>query len=273
MLAPTVTLTNGVEMPHLGLGTWPMDDAEAEKTIALAIQGGYRLIDTAENYGNEAGVGRGIKASGVDRGEVFVTSKFNVQWHGVEEIQRAFEQSTRLLGLDYIDLFLIHWPNPAANRYVDAYRGMIELLEQGKVRALGLSNFKPAHIDRLIAETGVTPHLNQLQVNPRTVRSDARAYHAQHRIVTETWAPLGRGGDLLQEPAVVQAAQNQGKTPGQVILRWHVQQGMIPVPKSSNPQRLAENLDVFSFALSDTEMAALSALDRGGGVDSDKMGH
>jgi len=250
-----------------------MNDAETEKAVVLALRAGYRLIDTAENYGNETGVGRGIKSSGIDRGEVFVTSKFNAKWHGVDEVQQIFEQCARRLGVDYIDLFLIHWPNPAKDRYVDAFRGMIKLLEAGKVRALGVSNFKPAHLDRLIAETGVTPHLNQVQLNPRVIRESERAYHASHRIITETWSPLGRGGDLLKEAPIVQAAQRLGKTPGQVILRWQIQLGLIPVPKSSNQGRLAQNLDVFSFELTDAEMGAISGLDRGGGADSDRMGH
>ena len=273
--APSVTLANGVPMPHLGLGTWPMNDQEAAVTVAQAIRIGYRLIDTAENYRNETGVGQGIRASGVDRREVFVTSKFNVKWHGYNEVQQAFADSAARLGLDYIDLLLIHWPNPAQNRYVDAYRGMIKLLEDGKIRALGLSNFKPGHIDRLIEATGVVPHMNQIQLNPRIGRSAERAYHAAHRIVTETWAPLGKGGDLLQEGAITRAAQRHGKAPSQVVLRWHIQNGLIPIPKSSNPERLAQNIDVFNFTLSADEMAAISALDRNGvgAVDSDRQGH
>jgi 2,5-diketo-D-gluconate reductase A len=274
-VAPTVTLANGVEMPSLGLGTWPMNDQEAAVSVARAIQAGYRLIDTAENYGNETGVGQGIKASGVDRGELFVTSKFNVKWHGYDEVQQAFANSASRLGLDYIDLFLIHWPVPAQDRYVDAYRGMIKLLEDGKIRALGLSNFKPSHIDRLVEVTGIVPHLNQIQVNPRIGRSAERKYQVAHNIVTESWAPLARGGDLLQDDLIAKTARRYGRTPGQVILRWHVQQSLIPIPKSSNPRRIAENLDVFDFTLTSEEMSAISALDRDGAdaVDSDRMGH
>src|SRR5581483_5824180 len=222
---------------------------------------------------NETGVGRGIKASGIDRSEVCIVSKFNAKWHSIDGVQQIFEQSARKLGVDYIDLYLIHWPNPGHDRYVDAYRGVLKLLEQGKVRAIGVSNFKPAHIDRLIAETGVTPQLNQVQINPRVPRVAEREYHKSHGIVTEAWSPIGRGGDLLREPAVTAAAQRHGKTPAQVVLRWHTQQGLIPVPKSSNAERLAQNLDVFGFELSPEELSALSALDRGGGVDSDRMGH
>jgi 2,5-diketo-D-gluconate reductase A len=272
---PTITLANGVSIPAIGLGTWPMDDAEAETAVARAIGVGYRLIDTAENYRNETGVGRGIKASGVDRDDIFLTSKFNVRWHGYDEVQEAFAASARRLGVDYIDLFLIHWPNPGENRYVDAFRGMIKLLEDGKIRALGVSNFKPAHLDRLIAETGAAPHLNQIQLNPYIARGGERDYHRAHKIVTECWSPIGKGGALLEEPAVVNAARRHGKAASQVVLRWHVQNGLLPIPKSSNPERLALNLDVFGFTLSDAEMAAIEGLDRGGAgaVDSDQRGH
>ena len=274
-VAPSVVLANGVAMPHLGLGTWPMNDKDAATAVAYALKVGYRLVDTAENYGNETGVGRGIRASGIDRREVFVTSKFNAKWHSVDGLQQAFANSAARLGLDYIDLFLIHWPNPAQDRYVEAYRGMIKLLEDGKIRALGLSNFKPSHIDRLIAATGVTPHMNQVQLNPRIGRPAEREYHARHKIITESWAPIGKGGDMLQEDAIAKAAKAHGKTPSQVVLRWHIQNGLIPIPKSSNPQRIAENLAVFDFTLSAAEMSAISALDRNGvgAVDSDRHGH
>jgi 2,5-diketo-D-gluconate reductase A len=273
--APTITLSNGVEMPALGLGTWPMTDAEAEKTIPVAIEAGYRLIDSAENYRNEAGVGAGVRASGIDRSEVFITTKFNVRWHSIEGAQEIWAESARLMGVDYIDLLLIHWPNPAQNRYVEAWKGMIRLLEAGKVRAIGTSNFKPAHTDRLIADTGVAPHVNQVQLNPYIPRAAERTYDTEHGIVTETWAPLAKGGDLFNEPAVGRIAERLGKTPAQVILRWHVQQGLLPIPKSSNPQRLAENIAVFDFELTDEDMAAIATLDRKGegAVDSDRIGH
>jgi 2,5-diketo-D-gluconate reductase A len=277
-VAPTITLANGVSMPSFGLGTSPMNDADTETATAAAIEAGYRLFDTAENYRNEGGVGRGIRASGIDRAEVFITTKFNARWHGVEEAQEAWDQSAQLIGVDYLDLLLIHWPNPGQDRYVDAWKGLIKLLEVGKVRSIGTSNFKPAHIDRLIAETGVTPHVNQIQLNPNAVRSQERAYHEAHNIVTESWSPLGSGrgvGDLLGARPILAAAAAHGKTAAQVVLRWHVQQGLIPVPKSSNPQRLAQNLAVFDFELTEDEMSAISALDRNGeGVlDSDRFGH
>lgn len=272
---PTITLANGVGMPALGLGTSPMGDEETEATVTGALRTGYRLVDTAENYGNERGVGRGIRASGVDRDEVFVTTKFNERWHGFEEAQQAFANSAERLGLDRIDLLLIHWPVPRKDRYVDAWRGLVKLLEDGKVRAIGVSNFKPAHIDRLLDESGVAPHVNQIQLDPRIGRADQRSYHAAHGIVTESWSPIGQGGGLLADPTIAAVARRRSKTPAQVVLRWHVQLGLIPIPKTSKPHRLAENIDVFDFELSSDEMDEITALDRHGegAVDSDRFGH
>jgi 2,5-diketo-D-gluconate reductase A len=274
-LAPTVTLANGVEMPALGFGTWPLDDREAETWVAAAIEHGYRLIDTAENYRNETGVGRGIRASGIDRAELFITTKFNVEWHGEKEVEQAFTNSAGRLGLDYIDLLLIHWPVPWRGRYVDAWRGMVRLLDAGKLRAIGVSNFKPHHIDSLIEATGVVPHVNQVQLNPHVPRQAEREYDAAHGVVTEAWAPLAKGKDLLREAAVLEAAANHGRTPAQAVLRWSVQLGNVPIPKTVHAERLAENINVFDFELSAVEMAAISALDRGGegAVDSDTSGH
>jgi 2,5-diketo-D-gluconate reductase A len=273
--APTVELLNGVAMPALGLGTAPMNDAETERAVASAIESGYRLFDTAENYGNEAGVGDGIRASGIDREDVFVTTKFNAKWHGFEEVQQAFANSIGRLRFDYIDLLLIHWPVPAQNRFVDAWRGMVKLLEDGKVRAIGVSNFKPHHLDRVIEATGVVPHVNQLQLNPWATRQTERDYDAAHGIVTESWSPIGRGSELLADKVIVDVAQRHSRTAAQVVLRWQAQSGLIPIPKSSNPQRQVENIRVFDFVLSDEEMESISALDRGGkGVmDSDRFGH
>lgn len=274
-IAPTLKLSNNVEMPSIGLGTWPMDDREAERTIAAAIEAGYRLFDTAENYGNETGVGLGIKATGIDRKEVFVTTKFNRKWHGFKESQQAFANSARRLGVEYIDLLLIHWPLPAHDRYVDAWRGMVRLLEEGKVRAIGGSNLKPAHIDRMIEATDVAPHVNQVQLNPWVPRKPERDYHHEHGIVTEAWEPIAKGRDLLNERPVREAAARHGRTPAQIVLRWHAQHGIIPIPKTSNLTRLRENLDVFDFELSPEEMQDVDALDRkgAGAVDSDRTGH
>lgn len=272
--APTVTLANGVEMPRLGLGTWPMNDAEAAVAVAGALRMGYRLIDTAENYENERGVGEGIRASGISRAEVFVTTKFNRKWHSVEGARQACEASLARLGLDYIDLLLVHWPNPDQDRYVEAYQGLVRLLEAGLVRSIGTSNFKPAHLQRLF-DLGLVPHVNQIQLDPYHLRNDLVAIHRAKGIVTETWSPIGRGNQMLADPAITAAAERLGRTAAQVVLRWHVQQGFIPTPKSADPVRQAQNLDVFGFTLSEAEMAAIGALDRPDPTmfDADSFGH
>ncbi|MFC0628329.1 aldo/keto reductase [Kribbella deserti] len=262
-------------MPRLGLGTSPMSDDEAERAVTIAIEAGYRLIDTAEMYRNEVGVGRGIKAAQAKREELFVTSKFNNERHSVSGVREAFEASAERLGLEYLDLFLIHWPNPKQDQYVDAWRGLIELREAGLVRAIGVSNFKPTHLRRLIDETAVVPEVNQIQLSPYWIRNDARAFHDEHGIVTEGWSPLGKRTDLLEHPKVAKIADAHGKTPGQVILRWHVELNVVPIPKSQDPRRLTQNLDVFDFELTEDEIAALSALDGLATevVDSDSFGH
>jgi 2,5-diketo-D-gluconate reductase A len=252
-----------------------MDDGEAERIVTAAIEAGYRLIDTAENYRNERGVGRAIRASGVDRAEIFVTTKLNARWHGFAEAQRAFEASAQRLGVEVIDLFLIHWPVPSKDRYVEAWRGLIRLLEDGKVRAIGVSNFKPSHLERLVRETGVAPHVNQVQLNPWVPRAVEREHHERLGILTESWGPIGQGGGLLRDPVIVDIARRRSRTPAQVVLRWHVQLGLVPIPKTSRPDRLGENLDVFDDELSSDEMDAISGLDRGGvgAVDADRVGH
>ena len=234
--APRIPLANGVAMPALGLGTSPLNEHDTEVMVAAAIEAEYRLFDTAENYRNERGVG---------------------------------------LGLDYIDLLLIHWPLPSLGRYADAWRGMIKLLENGSLRATGVSNFKPAHIDRLLEETGVTPHVNQVQLNPRIGRQSEQTYHAAHGIVTESWSPIGQGRNLLDDPVVSAAARSHSRSPAQIVLRWQVQLGLVPIPRTSRPRRLVEDIRVFDFALTVDEMMAISALDRGGegAADSYRMGH
>ncbi|HRP23870.1 MAG TPA: aldo/keto reductase [Thauera sp.] len=272
--APTLTLLNGVRIPQLGLGTWPMNDAECALTVAAALQMGYRHIDTAENYENERGVGEGIRNSGVAREEVFVTTKFNRKWHSVDGARQACEASLERLGLDYIDLLLVHWPNPDQDRYVEAFQGLVKLLEAGVVRAIGTSNFKPAHLQRLF-DLGLVPHLNQIQLDPYHLRDDLVAIHRERGIVTGAWRPLGCGNAMLADPVITAIAARHGRTSAQIVLRWLVQQGFVATPKSSNPTRMAQNLAIFDFALSDAEMAALGKLDRPDPemFDADSFGH
>ncbi len=277
MTAPTRTLTHGAQMPLIGLGTWPMNDDEAEGAVGHALDLGYRLVDTAENYGNEAGVGRAVRASGVPRDAIFITTKFNREWHGVDLVERALDASLQRLGLDYIDLLLIHWPNPQYDRYVDAWRGLIRLLEDGRLRSIGTSNFTPDHLRRIIDATGVAPDVNQIQLSPPLNRSIDRAFAAEHGIAVESWSPVAGHGSaaLMREAVLVELAERHAKTPAQIVLRWHVQLGVVPIPKSSDPRRQAENLAVFDFALTDEEMAQVSALDTGAvkGADPEKFGH
>ncbi|MFI6681034.1 aldo/keto reductase [Kribbella sp. NPDC050470] len=270
---PVVTLSGGTSMPRIGLGTSPLDDGDAERVVSEALEAGYRLVDTAENYRNETGVGRALK--GAPRDEVFVTSKFNKRWHSVDGARTAFEASADKLGVDYLDLLLIHWPNPDQDRYVEAWQGLIALREAGLVRAIGTSNFKPAHLQRLIDETGMAPEVNQVQLSPVWAKPVEREFHQQHGIVTEAWSPLGKGTDLLEHAAVRQIAEEHGRAPGQVVLRWETQQGVVPIPKSVNRTRLEQNLAVFDFDLTDAELASLAALDGTArpAADSDRSGH
>jgi 2,5-diketo-D-gluconate reductase A len=255
------TLCRGAVMPRIGLGTWPMDDAESERVVADALAAGYRLIDTAENYGNERGVGAGLRASGLPRDEVFVTTKFNRRWHSVGGAAAAFEASAERLRVDYVDLLLIHWPNPDQDRYVQAWQGLLALHGAGLVRAIGTSNFTPAHLSRLAAETGQVPDLNQVQLNPRYAQSATRAFDASHGIVTQSWSPIGQGNDLLAEPTVLAVAGRTGCTPAQAVLAWHLSHGLAVVPKSSDPSRLRANLAAADVVLDESDVAALDAMD------------
>lgn len=272
---PTVRLRRGADIPVLGLGTWPMDDAQAARVVPRAIEAGYRLIDTAENYRNERGVGRGLRAAGVARDEVFVTTKFNVAWHGRDLVRQAIRASADRLGLDRLDLVLIHWPNPAHGRYVEAWLGLLDAFGAGEVGAVGVSNFKPAHLQRLLEVSGQLPDVNQIQLHPTAARAAERAYHAEQGIHTQSWSPLGRGAaHLLAQPAVTEPVWRYGKTAAQVVLRWHLDLGLGAVPKSADPARLAENADLFDFHLSAAEIEAISALDDPGVVvDADSFGH
>ncbi|SDP05593.1 Aldo/keto reductase [Lentzea jiangxiensis] len=262
----TVKLNNGVVMPQLGFGVWQVPDAEAAPAVAEALEAGYRSIDTAAAYGNEAGTGQAIAESGLARDDVFVTTKLWNSDQGYDSTLRAFDDSMRKLGLDVLDLYLIHWPAPGRDLYVDTWKAFAELREQGRVRAIGVSNFQPGHLRRLIDETGVTPAVNQIELHPYLQQAELRAFHAEHGIQTEAWSPLGQGGELLSDPVVQKIALAHGKSAAQVVLRWHLQIGNVVIPKSVTPSRIRENIDVFDFELPEAELEALSTLDRGGRI-------
>jgi 2,5-diketo-D-gluconate reductase A len=275
-LAPTITLRNGAEIPVLGIGTSPLKGEDSVRQIRTAIEAGYRLIDTAENYRNEEAVGEGIRGSGIDRDELFLTTKFNRRWHSIDGVREAYDASRKRLGVDYIDLLLVHWPNPDQDRYVEAVQGLQKLLESGDLRAIGVCNYKPAHLQRVLDETGILPEINQIQLSPYNTRDDSRAYHDEHGIVTESWSPLGASSaELRNDPTIMRIAEGHDKSPTQVVLRWHIQLGLVVIPRSGNPGRIAENIDVFDFNLSNEEMTSITGLNRGDAdvADSDQTGH
>ncbi|GGQ55276.1 aldo/keto reductase [Streptomyces flaveolus] len=255
---PTHTLNDGTTLPALGLGTWPMKNDEAERAVRDALETGYRLIDTATNYRNETGVGRGVVGSDVPREEIVVTTKLPGRHHGYEETLASFEESRARLGLEYVDLYLIHWPLPRVDRYVGSWKAMIKLRDDGLVRSIGVSNFTAEHIERLEKETGVLPSVNQIELHPLFPQDELRALHERKGVRTESWSPLGRGSDLLDDPAVAAVAEAHGVTPAQAVLRWHTQLGAVPIPKSSDPGRQRANLDVFGFTLDDAQMEAVA---------------
>ncbi|MEV7392024.1 MULTISPECIES: aldo/keto reductase [unclassified Streptomyces] len=255
---PAYMLNDDTTIPAVGLGTWPMDDRQAEQAVRHALAAGYRLVDTAVNYRNETGVGRGVASSGVPRDEVVVTTKLPGRHHGYEETLASFEESRQRLGLEYVDLYLIHWPNPRVGKYVDSWKAMIRLREEGLVRSIGVSNFTEEHLARLEKETGVLPSVNQVELHPLFPQEELRAFHAGKGIVTESWSPLGQDGRLLRDPAVVTVAEALGVTPAQAVLRWHVQLGAVAIPKSADAGRQRANLDVFGFRLGAAQMAAIS---------------
>ncbi|GAC1496204.1 MAG: aldo/keto reductase [Pseudarthrobacter sp.] len=275
-LSPLITLNDGHTIPQLGLGTWPLDDAQVATAVVHALNAGYRHIDTAVKYGNEQGVGNGIRASGVDRGELFVTTKLDGEFQGHDRAVSGLEGSLTRMGLDYVDLLLIHWPLPARDEFASTWKTFERLQAEGKVRSIGVSNFKPAHLERLLAETDVVPAVNQVQLSPAITRTADREFNARHGIVTESYSPLGGSGpSLLEAPVLTQLGEKYGKTPAQVVLRWHIEQGLVVIPKSANPARMRQNLEVFDFALNPQDLAKLAALDKGPGAgnDSDRAGH
>ncbi len=263
MTIPNLTLNNGVTMPRLGFGVFQVPDEETTAVVADALRAGYRSIDTATLYGNERGVGRAVRESGIPRDELFVTTKLWNDDHGYDQVFRAFDDSLRRLGLDHLDLYLIHWPTPARDSYTETWRAFEKLLADGRVRAIGVSNFQPAHLRRLVDETGTVPAVNQIELHPFLQQAELRATHRDLGIATEAWSPLAKGGELLGEQALVEIAQRHGRTPAQVVLRWHLQLGNVVIPKSVTSARIRENLDVFGFELDDADLARLATLERG----------
>lgn len=262
MTQPMMTLNDGRTMPQLGTGIWQIEDAKTPEVVAEALRVGYRLIDGAAAYKNEAGMGRGIRDSDVARDQIFVTSKLWNDAQGHDAALRAFDATMERSGLDYLDLYLIHWPLPAMDAYVDSWKALIRLRDEGRVRSIGVANFHEPHLRRLIDETGVAPALNQIELHPSLTQERTRAVNKQLGIVTQSWTPLGRG-DSFDAPAIRDAAARTGRTVAQVILRWHIQHGLSVIPKSEKPERLAENFDVLDFTLTPEEMSAIDALDRG----------
>ena len=263
---PTIKLNDGTAIPQLGLGTARVGDAEIRRNVAQAIDLGYRLIDTAAKYENEVGVGQGIAdalATGIDRDQIYVTTKLRGREQGFAETKQALESSLLRLGLDHVDLYLIHWPLPRLNRYVESWNAMEELVAEGKVRTIGVSNFLPGHLDRLAAESSTVPAVNQIEVHPRLTQREQIEDNARRGIVTQAWSPLANGGGLLTDGVLLEIAQQHGRSVAQVVLAWHLRQGLVVVPKASHADRLRENLDVFDLKLTPENLAAIATLDSG----------
>jgi 2,5-diketo-D-gluconate reductase A len=257
---PPVRLTDGVEIPQLGFGVFQVPPEDTADVVRIALSTGYRHIDTAAAYENEAGVGEAVRASGLERSEVFITTKCPNSDHGYDEATRALRASLDRLEMDYVDLYLIHWPVPSRDRYVETWKAFIDAQEKGFVRSIGVSNFRPDHLERLIRETGVTPTVNQVELHTRLQQRELRRVHAELGIATEAWSPLAQG-EVLDDPTITAVAEAHDRTPGQVVIRWHIQLGNIVIPKSVTPERIEQNFRVFDFELSQDEMAAIEARD------------
>jgi diketogulonate reductase-like aldo/keto reductase len=260
---PQVILNNGIEIPQLGFGVWRIPAEETRKAVLAALDAGYRHIDTAKLYDNEEGVGAAIRESGLDRDSVFVTTKVWITDQGYDDTLRAFDASMDRLGFDLLDLYLIHWPMPGKGLVADTWRAMERLYHDGRVRAIGVSNFHAHHLRALIDHADVVPTVNQVELHPYLQQDEVRAANTELGVATEAWAPLARGGELLADPVITRLADKHGRTPAQVVLRWHVQLDTIVIPKSVTPARIAENFEIFDFELDDEDLAAVAGLDRG----------
>ena len=255
-------LSDGTLLPDIGFGTYPLRGDAGTDAVLSALDAGYRLLDTAVNYGNEDAVGRAVARTDVPRDEIVVTTKVPGRDHGFDETLASFDRSAAALGLEVVDLYLIHWPNPSVDRYVDTFRAMVRLQEEGRVRSVGVSNFTPELLTRVADATGAMPAVNQVEMHPFFPQTELRAFHAEHGVVTEAWSPLGKAAPVKEAGPVAGAARAHGVTPAQVVLRWHLQLGSVPIPKSADPGRQRENLDLGGFALTDAEVAAITALGR-----------
>ena len=267
-LSPLVTLNDGNSIPTVGFGVFKIPPTDTEQAVGAALQAGYRHIDTAAVYGNERETGRAIAESGVPRDELYVVTKLWNADQGYDSTLAAFDASMERLSLDYLDLYLVHWPVPTLNKFVDTFKAFIQLRDQGRIRSIGVSNFEPEHLDALVEATGVVPAVNQVELYPRLPQTELREVHARLGIATEAWGPLGQGS-LLSDPTVTAVAESYGRTPAQVLIRWHIQLGNIVIPKSVNPKRIASNFDVFDFELSIKDMASISSLDDGNRLGPD----
>lgn len=265
---PRLTLNDGRAFPQLGLGVWQASNQEVAQAIDVALKAGYRAIDTAAIYENEEGVGRGIAAAQQARDTLFITTKLWNADQGRDATLKAFDKSLARLGLDYVDLYLIHWPVPGKDRYVETWRALVELREQGRVRSIGVSNFTAQQLRRIIDESGVVPAVNQIELHPLMQQQALRRFHVEHGIVTESWSPLSRG-QALDDATLKDLAQRYGKTPAQIVLRWHIQNGLMVIPKSVTPARIRENANIFDFALDETAMQAISRMNRDARIGPD----
>lgn len=260
---PLVALNDGTILPQLGMGVWQVDPQITARVVLDGIKAGYRLIDTAEGYNNEEGVGEAIERAEVPREELFITSKLRNGGHRRDDALKSFDATMEALGMEQLDLFLIHWPVPGQDRYVEAWKTLVELRDQGRIRSIGVSNFNPDHLERIVGETGVVPVVNQVELHPYFQQRDKRDFLREHDVKIESWSPLGSGKGLLDDAALAKIGKAHGKSVAQTIIRWHLQQGLIVIPKSTHAERLKENFDVLDFELSDDEMRAIDGLDKG----------